>query len=238
MTRDLMSLVSWTQYFPKLVRHLDKSKHLILLSQSDSQCLACQAKMLTPRKLKKAQQVTLKEWTLLLLKEAFISAFGNSLAWCLGQMRPSPIYRHQWNSLEPQRVPYNSRIFQNTLHHSMYKPMYKHIQETSRILQKALDSSHAFHHSVEFCGLFQASREPSTLFPLMAKCRSLQKLPGLYINPWGDSFETSCDTLPHLSRRRPRRAFCSELLNLLLELPQCISWLPTSLILWQSLPFH
>ena len=163
---------------------------------------------------------------------------GSSLAWCLGQMRPSPIYRHQWNSLEPWRVPYNSIIFQNTLQHSMYKPMYKNIQETSGILQKDLDSSHAFHHSVELCGLLQASLEPSTLFPLMAKCRSLQKLPGLYINPWGDSFETSYDTLPHLSRGRPHRAFCCEPLNLLLELPQCISQLPASLTLWQSLPFH
>ena len=76
----------------------------------------------------------------------------------------------------------------------MYKPMYKNIQETSRILQKALDSSHDFHHSIELCGLLQASLEPSTLFPLMANCRSLQKLPRPYINPWGDSFETSYDT--------------------------------------------
>ena len=27
-----------------------------------------------------------------------------------------------------------------------------YVQEISRILQKALDSSHAFHHSVEMCG--------------------------------------------------------------------------------------
>ena len=27
-----------------------------------------------------------------------------------------------------------------------------YVQEISRILQKALDSSHAFHHSVETCG--------------------------------------------------------------------------------------
>ena len=38
-------------------------------------------------------------------------------------------------------------------HNSMYKPMYKNIQEIFRILWKALDSSHAFHHSVEICGL-------------------------------------------------------------------------------------
>ena len=86
--------------------------------------------------------------------------------------------------------------------------MYKNIQETFGILQKALDSSHDFHHSVELCGLLQASLEPSTLFPLMAKCRSLQKLPRPYINPWGDSFETSYDTRPtqaHLAHQaRPQ----------------------------------
>ena len=72
--------------------------------------------------------------------------------------------------------------------------MYKNIQEISRFLQKALDSSHVFHHSVEMCGLLQASLKPSTLFPLMAKCRSPQKPLGLYISPQGRSFEASCDT--------------------------------------------
>ena len=43
-----------------------------------------------------------------------------------------------------------------------------YVQEISRILQKALDSSHGFHHSVEMCGHLQASLEPSTLFPPMA----------------------------------------------------------------------
>ena len=114
----------------------------------------------------------------------------SSLAWCLGQMRPSPIYRHQWNSLEPWRAPYNSRIFQNTLHHSMYKSMYKRL---FRILYKALDSSHIFYHNVERCGLLQVFLDPSTLFPLVAKCRNLQKLPRLYISPWESSFEASCD---------------------------------------------
>ena len=37
-------------------------------------------------------------------------------------------------------------------HNSMYKPMYKNIQEIFRILWKALDSSHAFHNSVKMCG--------------------------------------------------------------------------------------
>ena len=124
---------------------------------------------------------------LLLLKGNFTSALRTHLlgrlgswvvfGWFLGQMRPSPIYRHQWNSLERWRVPYKSRRFQNTLHNSMYNPMYKNIQEIPRILQKALDSSHAFHHSVEMCGLLQASLEPSTLFPLMAKCSWLQESP-------------------------------------------------------------
>ena len=131
--------------------------------------------------------------------EAFIAqrklykCFRNSLAWYLGQMRSSPIYRHQWNSLEPWKVPYKSRRFQNVLHNSMYKPMYKNIQEIFRIFQKALNSSHAFHHSVEMCGLLQISLESSTLFPLMAKCMSLQKLPRLYINLWRGSFEAYFD---------------------------------------------
>ena len=50
-----------------------------------------------------------------------------------------------------------------------------YVQEISRILQKALDSSHAFHHSVEMCGHLQASLEPSTLFPPMSQCRWLQE---------------------------------------------------------------
>ena len=77
----IIRAMSRTQSFPKLMRHLDKSRHLILLSQPYSQCLACQAKMLTTRKLQKVQQVTFKEWKLLLLKGSFISAFGNSIGW-------------------------------------------------------------------------------------------------------------------------------------------------------------
>ena len=117
-----------------------------------------------------------------------LQVLGSSLAWCLGQMRPSPMYRHQWNSLEPWRVPYNSSIFQNVLHHSRYKD----IQETSGILQKALDSSHAFSHSVELCGFLQASLEPSTLFPLQES----PKASWLYISLRGGSFESVCDTKP------------------------------------------
>ena len=30
---------------------------------------------------------------------------GSDFGWCLGQMRPLPIYRHQGNALEPWRVP-------------------------------------------------------------------------------------------------------------------------------------
>ena len=216
-----MSQVSWTQSFLKLVQHLDKSRPLILLSQPYFRCLACQAKMLMTWKLQKVQQATLKEWKIYCSKEA-LQMFWNSLAWCLGQMGPSPIYRHQWNSLEPQRIPYKSRTILNILHNSMYQPMYKNIQKISRILQKALDSSHSFHHSVEVCGLLQASLELSTLIPPIAKCRSLQKLPRLYINPWGGSFEASCDTLPHIKRKCPHRAFYPKPFNLLLELPQCI----------------
>ena len=119
-----------------------------------------------------------------------LQVLGYSLAWCLGQMRPSHIYRHQGNSLEPWRVPYNLSIFQNVLHHSRYKPMYKYIQETSGILQKALDSSHAFHHSVELCAFLQDSLEPSTLFPLQES----PEASWLYISPWEGSFESACDT--------------------------------------------
>ena len=123
-----------------------------------------------------------------------LQVLGSSLAWCLGQMRPSPIYRHQWNFLEPWRVPYNSSIFQNVLHHSRYKAMYKDIQETSGILQKGLDSSYAFHHSVELCGFLQASLERFTLFPLQES----PKASWLYISPWGGSFESFCDNMLQL----------------------------------------
>ncbi|RVX00705.1 hypothetical protein CK203_030387 [Vitis vinifera] len=64
--------------------------------------------------------------------------------------------------------------------------------------------------------------EPSTLFPLVAKCGCLQgslEASHLLYKPWGGSFEASCDTLPHLSSRRPHLVFCPEPLNLLLELP-------------------
>ena len=113
-------------------------------------------------------------------------------------MRVSPIYRHLKKFLEPQRVPYNSRIIQNSLHNSMYKPRYKNIQEIPRILQKVLDSSYVFHHSVEMCGYLQASLEPSTLFPLMTQCRWLQKSSKtscpLY-NTYGEGhLEESCDS--------------------------------------------
>ena len=129
--------------------------------------------------------------------EAFIAQrkLYKWFGWCLGQMRPSPIYRHQWNSLEPWRVPYNSRIIQNILHNSMYKPRYKNIQEIPRILQKSLGSSHTFHHSVEMCGYLQVFLKLSILFPSMAKCRWLQESPEascpLY-NPYGE------DHLKHL----------------------------------------
>ena len=62
--------MSRTQSFPKLVRHLNKSRHLILLKQPYSQCLAYYAKMLTTRKLQKVQQATLKEWKLYCSTEA------------------------------------------------------------------------------------------------------------------------------------------------------------------------
>ena len=133
--------------------------------------------------------------------EAFITqgslykCFGNSLAWCLSQMRPSPIYRHQWNSLEPWKVPYKSRDSRKA-----YTTLCTSL--CTRDLQNSLESpglSHAFHHSVEMCGLLQASLELSTLLPLMTKCRSLQKLPGLYISPWEGSFEASCDIKLSLS---------------------------------------
>ena len=173
--------MSQTQSFPKPMWHLDKSRHFILLSQPYSQCLAFQAKMLTTRKLQKAQQATLKEWKLYFSKEALQVLLGTHLlcqlgssvvfGWCLGQMRVSTIQRHQWNSLEPWRVPYKSRRFQNTLHNSMYK----NIQEISRFLQKALAFSHVFHHSVEMCGHLQASLEPCILFPPMTQCRWLQE---------------------------------------------------------------
>ena len=75
-------LMSRTQLFTKLMRHLDQSRRLILLNQPYSQCLACQAKTLATRKLQKAQQAILREQKLLLLKEAFTSALRTHL---LGQ---------------------------------------------------------------------------------------------------------------------------------------------------------
>ncbi|KAL6327484.1 hypothetical protein AAG906_021556 [Vitis piasezkii] len=50
--------------FTKLVRHLDKPRRLILLSQPCSQYLARSAKTLATRKLKKLGRQLLKEWKL------------------------------------------------------------------------------------------------------------------------------------------------------------------------------
>ena len=115
--------------------------------------------------------------------------------------------------------------------------LFQNIQETSRFLQKALDPSHAFYHSVELCGLLQAFLEPSTLFPLVAKCGCLQgslEASHLLYKPWGGSFEASCDTLPHLCSRRPRRCLFLKPLNVFLEPSQGIRMFPAYLPLRQS----
>ena len=122
---------------------------------------------------------------------------GSSLAWCLGQMRPPTIYRHQWIFLEPWRV--------LTIQEDSIIPYTLYVQEISRILQKALDSSHVFHHSVEMCQLLQASLKLSTLFSLMAKYRSLHKLPMLYISP-GETHLKHHVTLGSLRHLRPTQA--------------------------------
>ena len=119
---------------------------------------------------------------LLLSKEAIQCLEAHLLSWLGSWVVPWPneglTYLQAPMELSgPWRVPYKSRRFQNTLHNSMYKPMYKNIQDISRILQKALNSSYAFHHSVEMCGHFQASLEPSTLFSPMAQCRQFQEFP-------------------------------------------------------------
>ena len=122
---------------------------------------------------------------------------GSSLTWCLSQMRPSPIYRHQWNSLEPWRVPYNSRRFQNTLHKSMYKFMYKRSLEFSGKPQTPLTPSTQCQDVWTSLGI---SRTFHTLLT-NSKCKSFQKIPGPYINPWGGLFEASYDIRPTQTRQ-------------------------------------
>ncbi|RVX19746.1 hypothetical protein CK203_005069 [Vitis vinifera] len=57
--------------FTKLVRHLDKPRRLILLSQPCSQYLAYSAKTLATQKLKKLGRQLLKEWKLFITQRSF-----------------------------------------------------------------------------------------------------------------------------------------------------------------------
>ena len=83
--------MSQTQSFPKPMWHLDKSRHFILLSQPYSQCLACQAKMLTTRKRQKVQQANLKEWCFYCSKEALQVLLGTHLlGWLSSWVVPWP----------------------------------------------------------------------------------------------------------------------------------------------------
>ena len=102
--------------------------------------------------------------------------------------------------MELSRTLEGSLQFMNILECPTLFYVQAYIQETSRFLQKALDPSHAFYHSVELCGLLQAFLEPSTLFPLVAKCGCLQgslEASHLLYKPWGGSFEASCDIMPY-----------------------------------------
>ena len=151
--------------------------------------------MLTTWKLQKAQQATLKEWKLYCFQRKLYNTWQLT---CLVSW-PNEAFTYLQAPMEHSGTLEGSLQIKNILEHPTQFYVQPYVQEISRILQKGLDLSHAFHHSVEMCGHLQASLEPSTLFPLMAKCRSLQKLPGLYINPWGGSFEAYCDTqLPQL----------------------------------------
>ncbi|RVW16916.1 hypothetical protein CK203_070733 [Vitis vinifera] len=67
--------------FTKLVRHLDKPRRLILLSQPDSQYLARSAKTLTIQKLKKLGRQLLKRMEAFTNSRKPLQVLGCSLAW-------------------------------------------------------------------------------------------------------------------------------------------------------------
>ena len=165
-----------------------------------------------------------------------LALLGSDFGCCLGQMRLSPIYRHQWNSLEPWRVPYKSRRFQNTLHNSMYNPMYKRSLEFSRKPWTPLMPSTIVQRYVDISRHLQNLPHSSYQWLSVDGSRSLQKFLGLYISLWGGSFEASCDTLPHLCRQRPRRYLFLKPLDVFPEPSQGIRMFPAYLPLRQSFP--
>ena len=171
--------MSWTQSFTKLLRHLDKSRRLILLNQPYSQCLACQAKTFATRKLQKTQQATLKEQKLLItqgsLYKCFEDSLGQEVIWVVPW--PNETLTYLQAPMELSRTLEGSLQIKKILECPTQFYVQPYVQEISRILQKALDSSHAFHHSVEMCEYLQASLEPFPLFPPMALCRWLHESP-------------------------------------------------------------
>ncbi|RVX07472.1 hypothetical protein CK203_025206 [Vitis vinifera] len=78
----------------------------------------------------------------------------------------------------------------------------------------------------------KAFLEPSTLFPLVAKCGCLQgslEASLLLYKPMGRVIEASCDTLPHQCRRRPRRCLILKPLDVFPEFSQGIRMFPACL---------
>ncbi|KAL6345812.1 hypothetical protein AAG906_017567 [Vitis piasezkii] len=71
--------------FTKLVRHLDKPRRLILLSQPSSQYLACSAKTLATQKLKKLGRQSLKEWKLFITQRSLYKCLDAPLLGALAK---------------------------------------------------------------------------------------------------------------------------------------------------------
>ena len=128
--------MSQTQFFPKLMRHLDKLRHLILLSQSYSRCLACQAKKLMIWKLQKAQQATLEENKLLLLKGSFTCALELT---CLVSW-PNEVLTYLQAPMELSGTFKGFLKIMNILEHPTHFYVQAHVQEYTRDLQNSLES--------------------------------------------------------------------------------------------------
>lgn len=93
----------------------------------------------------------------------------------------TPIYRHPSNSLEPTKVPYNSKTPQNTHTNSMYK----YVQDHSVTLQNTPSLSLIFHPLCRDVWVSHFSRIFHAL-PLVVKCGWLLEVPKASYSPLKD----------------------------------------------------
>ena len=213
------SMVSRTQSFTKLVRHLDKPRRLILLSQPDSQYLARSAKTLTIQKLKKLGRQLLKRMEAFTNSRKPLQVLGSSLAQlgsdlggALAKWGPHLfIGTHGtiWNLggfLTNQEY---SKTSYPILCTTLCTRTYKRFLELSRKSWTLPMPSTIVQRCVDISRHFQNLPHSSHQWLSVDGSRSLQKLPSSYISPWGGSFGASCDngvrlpsstisTTPHL----------------------------------------